>query len=755
MEIKNNNIERNTIFQAAIKYAKVNIPVFPVHSIIDGTCTCKNKSCHHPGKHPITKHGYKDASTDLAIINQYWEQFPFANVAIATGKKSGLIVLDIDPRNGGEDSLNKLIKQCGSLPNTLTVISGSGGLHLYFSAPKEPIKSQSNFRPGIDIQAENASIIAPPSDHISGNKYGFKNKDKPAELPLYLLNLLPKKNQHVESSKENDTDGAIIEGTRNSTLTSIGGKLRYAGEECNVIEDALLSINKLRCVPPLEEDEVKKIAESICRYPIGYKKIYPKDINELEWPPIINIDEITPPPFPIEALPTPLKEYSIALSEFTETPIELPALTTLGMVSIAISGKVIVEVKKDYFEPTNLWIAVALDPSNRKTPILVKCSSPIRYCESEQAAILKPQIMEVMTKRKLIEEQIKKLTAQVNEDKNNSHEIHLKIIQLEQSKPDLINYPCLISEDSTPEALSQIMNQNGEKMAIVSDEGGILEILKGRYSKQVPNLDIYLKSYSSSPIRIDRKHDEPIIMRNPCLTIVITPQPTILSGLAGNSHFRERGISSRFLFCLPKTKLGFRQNKGPLIPEEVEFCYREKIKQLLGIQSANIIKLTLSPEAFGFYDGFWHETERRMRPDEDLAGIADWAGKLSGNAIRLAAILHMAEKDFTKDLIISGETMSRANAIAEALIPHALATFNLVSRPPEYEAAKKIVRWVNQKQLKNFTHRDCHARFKDNVKKSDDLKPILEILAERSYIRGPINKGKSSFYEVNPSLLNN
>ena len=126
--------------------------------------------CRPCDKRPATKHGFKDATTDKGRIVQAWTLNPEANVGIATGVVSGIVVLDVDPRNGGDANLAELERVHGSLPETLTVETGGGGRHFYFAAPEEPLRS-GGVADGLDFKAEGGYIVAPPSVHPSGGPY--------------------------------------------------------------------------------------------------------------------------------------------------------------------------------------------------------------------------------------------------------------------------------------------------------------------------------------------------------------------------------------------------------------------------------------------------------------------------------------------------------------------------------------------------------------------------------------------------------
>jgi hypothetical protein len=155
----------------ALRYATRGWPVLPCHSVRDRRCSC-TKVCSSPGKHPRTAHGYKDASQSPEIIWQWWQKWPDANLGVATGRGSGLVVLDVDPRNGGDVSFEELEHALGGpLPDTPTVLTGGGGTHVYFRYPDSAVPSVGSFFPGLDVKADGGFVIAPPSNHSSGTTY--------------------------------------------------------------------------------------------------------------------------------------------------------------------------------------------------------------------------------------------------------------------------------------------------------------------------------------------------------------------------------------------------------------------------------------------------------------------------------------------------------------------------------------------------------------------------------------------------------
>jgi hypothetical protein len=185
-------IQGNPLLKAALDYA-AHWPIFPVWGVANGQCTCGKADCQHPGKHPIgilAPNGRNSATKDPAIIHEWWRRCPEANIGIVTGPESGLVVVDIDPQHGGHPD-----RLPGNLPRTLGVNTGGGGWHYHLAHPGEGIKFPQELpsRPGVDMKADGGYVVAPPSLHISGERYAWKFPPETIPLapcPDWLLNLI-------------------------------------------------------------------------------------------------------------------------------------------------------------------------------------------------------------------------------------------------------------------------------------------------------------------------------------------------------------------------------------------------------------------------------------------------------------------------------------------------------------------------------------------------------------------------------------
>ena len=260
---------------AALEWAERGYPVLPLHSVDDaGRCSCR-RECSHAGKHPRFRAGkdYANATTDGALIREWWRTWPEANVALPTGRRTGLFVVDVDtgkPRAelGESEAACAFVVEHGLDAAAVIVETPSGGRHYYFRRPTTPDRLPSKTNafgvPLVDLRCDGGLVVVPPSTTGLGS-YSFgpgADFEALAQPPPSLLALL-REDRRQTAPPVAET---IPEGQRNTTLTSLGGTMRRRGMSATEIAAALLVVNEERCQPPLSEDEVRRIARSDAQY---------------------------------------------------------------------------------------------------------------------------------------------------------------------------------------------------------------------------------------------------------------------------------------------------------------------------------------------------------------------------------------------------------------------------------------------------------------------------------------------------------
>lgn len=243
-KLKNGN--PNPAQTLALKLAGRGFTPIPVHGVRKAKetkeleCTCQSgkrwraeksrktpEVCPSPGKHPAVE-GWEqhNASRDPNVIMHLFAEkyhkgyFNSFSIGIVTGPETGVVVLDVDGPEGLAN-LARLLERYGPLPESVSVVTGSGGLHIYWHSPAGVtiLNSMSKISPNIDFRGEHGFVVAPPSKHIKGGSYKWKHSPDNrslAEMPDWLIKLA------VEGGEKE----AVEKGSKGSKLT--GRKQRSA-----------------------------------------------------------------------------------------------------------------------------------------------------------------------------------------------------------------------------------------------------------------------------------------------------------------------------------------------------------------------------------------------------------------------------------------------------------------------------------------------------------------------------------------------
>lgn len=462
-------------------------------------------------------------------------------------------------------------------------------------------------------------------------------------------------------------------------------------------------------------------------------------------PSLISLDDVALPPLPLDAFPEVLGAMIQAVAQATETPVELASMLGLATVATCCQKFFVVEGAPGYTEPLCLWSVVALESGNRKSAVFSAMTAPLLHYEQALKIEGHADRTSKESTRLTMDARIKSLRTQAanSADSADRKRLQDEIIELESGMPPAPTIPRLWAQDVTPEKLAVLMAENEDAMALLSDEGGLFDMMGGRYSNGIPNLDLYLQGHAGASVRVDRKSGPPVDLQRPALTIGISPQPSVLRGLTAQEGFRGRGLLARFLYAFPPSRLGYRTLETAPVPEPVTKAYTVMCQQLLAIQperdAANrMIRavLLLTPEAYAEWKDFARSVEGHLRPGGEFEYLKDWAGKLPGAALRIAGVLHCVTHagGLPQNHKISVATISQALLLLTVLGKHAQAVFDLMGSDPDLEGARRIMRWVNQERKGIFSTRDCFNALKGTYKKVAQLESFFKVLIERGHL---------------------
>lgn len=736
----------------ALSYANKGWSVLPVYNITtDGICSCKKgKECPTPGKHPRTNHGYKNATKDKEQITEWWTKYPDANIGIATGNISGIIVIDIDPRNGGNEEFDALLKMHGELPITYEVNTGGGGRHLFFEYPVD-INIISKLGSGIDIKGDGGYVVAPPSNHISGGKYKWKKNGRgtsPAVLPKKWIEALSLK----EEKKHVVLDEKITQGNRNDVLFKLACSLKSKELHEDEILPSLLAINKSRCKPPLNKDEVKRIAMSVSRYEEGIKWTAPNPLIPL------NLQE-----FPVDVFPLSTRQYIESVAETKQVPIEMPACVAFVSYALAMAGKIQVQAKDDFVENCNLYMMISAETGARKSAVFSEMMHPIEEYQTRESKARKTTIVQYKRKVEMIESRIDRLNTDYARNKKGvtKEEIEREISKLEVEKSELkkVNELTLYTQDITPEVVGILLQDNEERLGILSSEGDLVDVWKGRYDSN-GDISLYLKGYTGDAIKVHRVKRAPIILENPLLTILIMAQPIVIEKTLSNEQYNLRGLTGRFLYCLAKDLVGSRKYTDKIIPDALRSKYYNKIKRLLSYKDKTVVGLTHKAKEL-FID-------MSISCEKSLTGrnssIRGWANRKPGFVLRIAGILHVMEwlESGAKDIpeLMSVDTMEKAIKVVDYFTEHSRAAFEHMGHNQAIADAKIILRKITQTGRKELSHNQIYnlCRGQSRFREAKSIDKGLQVLCENGYLKrrpakniGP-GRPRGDRYLLNPNV---
>ena len=607
-------------------YAGRGWPVFPLHSPVDAGCSCGKPNCASIGKHPRTPRGLLDASTDVSTVERWWTQLPDANVGLRTGVWAD--VLDLDTTDAVVE-FESMVRADDGDPKALPSVFTAKGMHFYFQATGG--QNLVGFRPGWDWRGVNGYVVAPPSVHAKGSAlYEWRSPIDGAlpAAPEWLLHLLRKRPLTKAPVEE-----VLVEGQRNATLASLAGLMRRPGMSASAIEAALLVENQERCQPPLDDEEVHRIAVSVGRYAPAGPASLPCDEKE-PWPLRKDLPKPEPTPtLPAELVPGPWRPWLIDAADRAKLPLEYLAAPAVVAAGNIIGRQLAIRPNQfdDFLVVANLWGAIVGPSGDMKTQAIAEGTRPIFGLAREAMATYQLEVEGNVSAMERLGLEIKvikdRLHAAVKAGKAaemDDAEDKLRVKHEEAAKLEIVERR-YVTQDSTVAKLGELLRENPRGLLVLRDElTGLLRMMDqpGREGER----EFYLEGWNGTgDYTFDRIGRGTIHIPALCLGLFGGIQPGKLRRYVAEAvlgGWGADGLLQRLQIlvwpdALPPWERPHRWPDGKARARATE-CFSQldhlDPSTLSADQGANDLPfLTFAPDAQELYDAFRDELEGHLR----------------------------------------------------------------------------------------------------------------------------------------------
>lgn len=445
--------------------------------------------------------------------------------------------------------------------------------------------------------------------------------------------------------------------------------------------------------------------------------------------------------FPVDAFPHWLASMVDAVATATQTDPAMAGTSALSVLAATAGGRAEIEVRPGWREPLCLYTATIAYPGERKSAVQGDMTKPLLGVEQDLAEKGEAARVEALAARDVeaLAAEHAKGAAGKEKDKE-KREKALAAAVSAATAAEAIKVPAIpriLADDVTPEAAAGLLAEHRGALAIVSAEGGIFESIAGRYST-VPNLDVFLKGHAGDPIKVDRRGRAPEYIAKPALTIGLMIQPDVLRAIAENRVFRGRGLTARFLYAQPGSKVGSRSSVAPAVPADVRDKYAEQVSALardLYERSGDPAPLVLTPEAHQVVIDLMDWVEPSLSPESGTPGdFREWGSKWVGAVTRIAGLLHLAEHGSDGLRYEVGEhTMRAAERVGHYFYDHARSVLSEMGTDQDTRDAVYLLDRIRTNGNESLTERDM-MRLARAFKSRAALLPALTRLIDAGWL---------------------
>lgn len=584
----------------------------------------------------------------------------------------------------------------------------------------------------------------------------------------------PKKTAPRVDPETGEIHDKVAAGGRHAHIVRTVGVLNTKGLSRASIAVAAHAENTAVCDPPLDGSEVDSIVTDLLRRYAGQHAQAP--LPRFKAPPADDAGEATPtwpepllpgttrvPEIDVDVLGTGwARDMAAAVAAHTQTPPAMAVLSILSVLAAVLQRRFeVAPYGDDYREPLSIWTVTALGSGNRKTAVHRALTGVLVDWEKVQRDRMRKEIAIVYAQREVIGKRIEtlKLQAGKEQDAKVRQRLQDEIAELKESMPGELYAPRLFSGDITAERLQQLLVEQDERAAIVTDEGGVFQIMAGQYSGGMSSIDVFLQGHSGSSMRVDRAGRMAHLDR-PALTLALALQPGILQDVGRTKRFRDSGLMARCLYAVPRSTLGTRdvRDRHP-IPAKVREDYDYMVFKLLDGMQRPIGAPRVLPfdaDAMEAWLDLCQRIEGEIGEGGRYAHMSDWASKLPGAAARIAGLLALADHG-TSVVAVPMDAVQRAVRLTEMLIPHAEAAFALMGAADGETDAQMVLAYILRHRMLTVRRQHLQKAMEGRFRTLERLLVAIKLLQDWNVL-GPEDRthgtGRPSiFYAVNPRLF--
>jgi hypothetical protein len=409
----------------------------------------------------------------------------------------------------------------------------------------------------------------------------------------------------------------------------------------------------------------------------------------------------------------------------------------------------------------------------RKTAVMNALRRPLDEWERNRRRELSPQIAEAESRRAILAQRLKEAEKEATKDGTTAVAAEERAMELarELAEHEVPSLPQLTTSDTTQEAVAILCAENDGRIAIFSDEGETVKNIAGRYSKdQSPSVEFYLKGYSGGYYSSNRVGREGISLQDPALVMVLAIQPVVVRGIANQRALHGQGFFARPLYAQPSSALGSRKSRPDPVDDRTREAYETLIKALLDMPLPKDEDGEISPYILRFSEAAdklledlqdW--VEPQLGPNGEMRWFREWASKFAGQVVRIAGILHVADRVATGgerpwETPVERPTLMRAIEIGLCYLQHSRAALGEMGADPLVDSARHILEVIKRDNAARISKRDLFDKVHkaSRFKTVKDLEPVIEVLKDHGYVRElkPKHRGAgrppSIVLEINP-----